>query len=443
MYRGPKKGKTEKAPKREINRLKWLVISERTFVKPSNFFRIELLRDGKNYPVSDKYILDLKNGGKMTKTEMKQWLQVHMAAGIGPKRFRLLLDTFGTPERIINASLSELKGIPGFGSATSLQVHEGLRCVDPETELAAAEKAGVEILTLHDPRYPKLLATCPDPPALLYIKGELKEQDQLSLAVVGTRNPSHYGSDQAYRLSFLLAQTGITVVSGLARGIDGRAHRGALLAKGRTIAVLGCGLATIYPPEHTELADQIVREGGAIISEYPMNFQPQAGNFPARNRIVAGMTLGTLVVEAPFQSGALITATLAIEYNREVFALPGPVDFPNFQGCHQFIKTGKAKLVTSLEDILDELGQVGSILKSENTSPEKGPDKNDGLGDLLKAALTDPEKAIWDFLGHGPNDTDTICQLTNLPPAGVSAALTTLQIKGLVKTLPGNQFVRR
>jgi DNA processing protein len=379
----------------------------------------------------------------MTETEMKQWLHVHMAAGVGPKRFRLLLDTFGTPERIIKASLSELKGIPGFGSATSLQIHEGLKSVDPESELAAAEKAGVYLLTLHDPAYPKLLAACPDPPAVLYIKGELKEQDQLSVAVVGTRNPTRYGSEQAYRLSYLLAQAGITVISGLARGIDGQAHRGALLAKGRTVAVLGCGLGMIYPPEHAELADQIVGQGGAILSEYPMGFQPQAGNFPARNRIVAGMTLGTLVVEAPLQSGALITAALATDYNREVFALPGPVDFPSFQGCHQFIKTGKAKLVTSLEDILDELGQVGSILKAENPLPEKVPDKNDALGDLLKASLTDTEKTIWDFLGHGANDTDTICQITQLPPQTISAALTTLQLKGLVRTLPGNQFARR
>ncbi|MFA5864628.1 MAG: DNA-processing protein DprA [Phycisphaerae bacterium] len=391
----------------------------------------------------------------MTRNDLLSWLHVHLAAGVGPKRFKLLMDVFGSPQKITKASLSDLKYVPHLGPATARQIYEGLQSVDPESELLAAEQAGVNIIPLTDDSYPQLLASCADPPAILYVKGELKEQDQLSLAVVGTRRPCHYGNEQAYRFGYLLAQAGIAVVSGLARGIDGQAHRGAMLAKGRTIAVLGCGLGQIYPPEHKDLADEIIRQNGAIISEYPMNIQPTAGNFPARNRIVSGMTLGTLVVEAPLQSGALITAALATEYNREVFALPGPVDIPNFQGCHQFIKSGKAKLITSLEDILDELGQVGTILKSETKSltktsrDRKGAGKelpskqNDTLSNLFQAALSPAEKTIWDFLGHGPNDTDTICQLCNLKAAEVSATLTTLQLKGLVKLLPGNQFTRR
>jgi DNA processing protein len=378
----------------------------------------------------------------MTREELRDWLHVHLATGVGPKRFSMLLEALGSPAKILRASVGQLKDI--VGPATGMLIYEGLKSVDAEAELTEVRNAGVRLLTVRDAEYPLLLASCPDPPAVLYVKGELKEQDQLSLAVVGTRNPTRYGSDQAYRLSYLLAQAGITVVSGLARGIDGQAHRGALLAKGRTIAVLGSGLGRIYPPEHAELAEQILEHGGAILSEYPMTFQPQAGNFPARNRIVAGMTLGTFVVEAPAQSGALITAALAIEYNREAFALPGPVDQPNFQGCHQLIKSGKAKLVTSLEDILDELGRVGQILKVERTAGEKVPDNpGEALGDLLKASLSDAEKAIWDFLGHGANDLDTICDLCSLPAAQVSASLTTLQLKGLIKNLPGNQFCRR
>jgi len=379
----------------------------------------------------------------MDRSELKDWLHVHMAAGVGPKRFQILLEVLGSPRDIIRASLTHLKGVPGIGPAVAAQIYEGLRTVDPETELADADRQNIRIVTPRDPDYPKLLATCPDPPMVLYVKGELKEQDQLSLAVVGTRSPSYYGSEQANRFGLLLAQAGITVVSGLARGIDGRAHRGALLAKGRTIAVLGCGLNHLYPPEHRELADQIVEQGGALLSELALNFAPQAANFPARNRIVAGMTLGTLVVEAPAKSGALITAELAQEYNREVFAVPGPIDQPGFLGCHQFIKSGKAKLVTCLEDILDELGQVGAILKPKAPSDSKTQVPDDSLSELLKASLTDTEKAVWDFLGCGPNDPDTIGSVCSLPAAQVCAAVTNLQLKGLVKILPGNQFTRR
>jgi len=380
----------------------------------------------------------------MIRSELLSWLHVHLATGVGPKRFRLLLDMFGTPERIIRASLTDLRAVPHLGPAIAMQIHEGLKSVDPESELAEAENAGIHIITLQDAEYPKLLKTCPDPPAVLYVKGSLTEQDQLSVAVVGTRSPSHYGSEQAYRFAYLLGQAGVTVISGLARGIDAQAHRGALLAKGRTIAVLGCGLRTIYPPENQELADQIVAFDGAIITEYPMHVEPQKGNFPARNRIVAGMTLGTFVVEAPARSGALITADLATDYNREVFALAGPVDQPGFHGCPDYIKSGRAKLVTCLEDILDELGAVGSILKANGQAQGHVPSQpDDSLGELLKTSLSEPERLIWDFLAHGPNDTDTICDLCKLKPAEVSASLTTLQLKGLVKSMPGNQYSRR
>ena len=238
----------------------------------------------------------------MERGELLDWLRIHLAAGVGPKRFRLLLEAFGEPANIVRASADHFRGISGVGYALSQQIFEGLRSVDAEAELAEAENAGVKIIPLSDPDYPELLKNCPDPPALLYVKGELAARDKLSLAVVGTRRPSRYGSEQTSRFSYLLAQTGFTIISGLARGVDADAHRGALLAKGRTIGVLGCGLGTMYPPEHVELAEQIVEGGGAVISEFPMGTEPLAGNFPARNRIVAGMTLGTLVTEAPIKS---------------------------------------------------------------------------------------------------------------------------------------------
>jgi DNA processing protein len=384
----------------------------------------------------------------MNRDDLRDWLHVHLAAGVGPKRFRLLLDTLGSPKNVVKASLERLREVP-IGYAVAQQIYEGLKSTDPDAEMTAAETAGVRLVTLADEDYPELLKTCPDPPPVLYVKGTLDKHSKLSLAMVGTRRPSHYGSEQAYRFAFLLAQAGFTIVSGLARGIDAQSHRGALLAKGKTIAVQGCGLNFVYPPEHAELAEQIIAGGGAVISEFPMSAAPQAGNFPSRNRIVAGMTLGTFVVEAPRKSGALITADLASEYNREVFAMPGPIDRPDFLGCHDFIKKGRAKLVASLEDILDELGLVGETLKtSKNTenkgkNDKKGSSPDEALGDLLSATLSADENQIWTFLAQGPNDIDTICSICNLPANQASASLTTLQLKGLIKPLPGNQFSRK
>ncbi len=391
----------------------------------------------------------------MNRDDLRDWLHVHLAAGVGPRRFRLLLEAFGSVKNVVNASLERLRELP-LGVALAQQIYEGLKSVDPEAELSAAESADVKIITLADDDYPELLKTCSDSPPVLYVKGRLDQQSKLSLAIVGTRRPGHYGSEQAYRFAFLLAQSGFTIVSGLARGIDAQAHRGALLAKGKTIAVQGCGLNYVYPPEHADLAKQIVDGGGAVISEFPMATAPQAGNFPSRNRIVAGMTLGTFVVEAPEKSGALITAELASEYNREVFAMPGPIDRPDFLGCHEFIKKGRAKLVTSIEDILDELGLVGETLKASrkvlkhdkisgknDRKGQNGSSTDEALSDLLSATLSESEKQIWTFLGHGANDIDTICSMCNLPASQASASLTTLQLKGLVKPLPGNQFSRR
>lgn len=382
----------------------------------------------------------------MNRDDLLNWLRVHLATGVGPKRFQSLLQVFGTPGNIVNASLEALREVPGLGRSVANLIYEGFKNVDPEAELTAAEKAGVTVVPIIDSAYPEFLRNCPDPPPILYVRGQLQDSDELSLAVVGTRRPGHYGSEQAYRFSLLLAQAGFVIVSGLARGIDAQAHRAAILAKGRTLAVLGSGLNQIYPPEHLELADQIVKAGGAILSEFPMNTAPQAGNFPARNRIVAGMTLGTLVVEAPMQSGALITAALAQDYNREVFAVPGPIDQTGFAGSHEFIKTGKAKLVTCLEDILDEFGQVGRALKPKSSKPSDSRtvgSPEESLGELLSASLSDPEKRIWNFLAHGANDIDTIISMCRLAPNQVSAAMTTLQIKGLVKSMPGNQYTRR
>jgi len=379
----------------------------------------------------------------MEREELISYLRVHLAGGIGAVRFRRLLDAFGSPDRIAGASISELAGVEGIGPSTAAQIHEGLVTVDPEGEVTLAEQAGVKIITFNDPRYPELLRNSPSPPAVLYVKGELCEQDQLAIAVVGTRRASRYGSEQSSKFGYLLAQAGLTVVSGLARGIDVEAHRGALLAGGRTVAVMGGGLASVYPPEHKDLADKIASGHGALISELPMRTSPEAGHFPARNRIIAAMSLGTVVIEAPQRSGALITASLAADFNREVFAVPGPIDMPTFFGSNELIKSGRAKLVSSLEDILDELGQAGSMIKSQLGSGDAPSEPRQlDISSIQTKGLNETERAVWEFLASGPNDIDTICQLCRLSPAEVSAALTMLQIKGLAKQLPGNQYCR-
>jgi len=379
---------------------------------------------------------------------LRDWLHLHLAVGVGPTTFHRLLSAFGDVGRALNASMGQLENVRGIGRATAEQIHQSLREIDPDEELAQAEAAGVEIVPFYDSRYPKALAAIPDPPSVLYVRGRLGEQDALSLALVGSRRCSRYGWEQSRRFGYLLGQAGFTIVSGLARGIDAAAHEGALAARGRTVAVLGCGLGHIYPAEHAELAMRIVESGGAVVSELPMNITPNAGNFPQRNRIIAGWSLGTLVVEAPSRSGALITARLATEYNREVFAVPGQIDKPASGGANAMIRDGQAKLVTCVEDVLDELGPVGETLKSGPSgtpSPDSlfdSPEDTAIRADLEKS-LTEPERQVWRLLETGPLDVDALCQQSGLNVPAVNGALTSLQLKGMIKSLPGNQFCRR
>lgn len=380
----------------------------------------------------------------MERDALVSYVRLHLATGVGAVRFRKLVDAFGSADRVRRATAGELAAVDGIGRVTAGQICEGLRTVDPERELELAQRAGARVVTFEDAEYPELLRQSPSPPALLFVKGELRKEDQLAIAIVGTRRAGRYGAEQAYRFGSLLARAGFTVVSGLARGIDSQAHRGALHGGGRTVAVIGAGLMNLYPPEHVSLVEQIADGRGAVISELPMGTAPDAKNFPARNRIVAAMSLGTLVIEAPKRSGALITARYANEFNREVFAVPGPIDAAGFAGSNAWIKSGRAKLVGSLEDVLEELGHAGTMMKAEVEADagvtEPGQiDVAAGMADHLTGA----ERAIWEFLDAGPNDTDTICQFCELSVSDVSAALTMLQLKGLAKALPGNQFSRR
>ena len=376
----------------------------------------------------------------------RQYLRVHLTADIGPIRLRHLLKRFGSPEAVLAASMAELQQVEGIGPKLAEAVFR-LRDQDAmvEREIQQAASHGLKILCLEDPQYPQGLLNIPDPPICLYIRGRLEPADCVAVAVVGTRRCSHYGREQALRFGEALGSAGFTVVSGLARGVDSWAHRGALQGGGRTIAVLGNGLGTIYPPEHKPLAEQIISsDAGAVISELPSDIPPDAGNFPRRNRIIVGLSLGVIVVEAGKRSGALITARLASEYNREAFAVPGRVDRPEVSaGVNGLIRAGQAKLVTCLHDVLDELDQVGEIMGADLQTPEQPQEDVAAATTGRSTRLTTGERLILDAVVNGAEDADRIHQATKLDIAQITSTLTALQLKGLVRRLPGDRFVAR
>ncbi len=394
----------------------------------------------------------------------KNYLRLHLCPGVGPIRFAGLLRELGDIDRVLGASAAELARVEKIGPKVAEAIVRERGRVDVEGELALAEARGVRILCLADDAYPRPLRMIDDPPACLYVRGELRPTDAVALAVVGARHCSRYGAEQAERFAALLSHAGLTIVSGMARGIDAAAHRGALSGGGRTIAVMGCGLCHLYPPESAEFAERIV-ENGAIVSELPMNVAPDSKNFPPRNRIIAGLSLGVLVVEAAKRSGALISARLAGEYNREVFAVPGRIDLPQSEGCHELIKTGGAKLVTKLEDILEELGEAGRTLMASTTESSRlghrpdqmasstsgdrpSPTSADPASDsqqeptLFRPQLSETESRILGALAEEPMTAEALCEETALAPAQIARSLTTLQLKALVRRVAGDQFER-
>ena len=371
------------------------------------------------------------------------WLKLIRADGIGPTLFKRLLDFFGGVERIFTASVTELTKVEGIGNKTAESIVRTRDVFDVDSELALADKLGVWVIHLQDDRYPPALKAIYDPPPVLYIKGTLTRSDNLAMAIVGSRRCSHYGTEQANRFSHLLASAGFTIVSGLARGIDSAAHRGALATKGRTIAVQGCGLSNIFPPENKKLFEQIT-ENGAVISELPLTYEPLAENFPGRNRIIAGLSMGVLVVEATYRSGALISAQAVMENNREVMAVPGRIDSPCSLGCHKLLKQG-ARLIDSIDEIMDALGYVGDGLKTHAaTAAAKAEQNAQGtLFDTSRLNLTEAEEAIVGHLNSEPVHVEELIESTQLSAAKVHSAVISLQLKGLVKQLPGNMLVKR
>ena len=361
----------------------------------------------------------------MQANELKYWVAFTQIPRIGRVRFKLMEERFGTLEAAWRAGLTELKAA-GVDDKSARLVATRKLAIDPDAEMSKLADRGVRAITWHDGEYPPRLKEIYDQPPVLYVRGELLPEDERSVAVVGTRKATAYGREAAYRLAYDLAGAGVTIVSGLARGIDAIAHRAALEAGRHTIAIVGSGLDVNYPQEHATLADEISRSG-AVVSEHPLGVRPKAENFPRRNRIMSGMTLGTLVVEAGEGSGALITANHALEQNREVFAVPGSVFAPGSRGTNRLIKESGAKLVSDYNDILEELNlsSVGQQLEMEALFPE------DGI-----------ESDVVSYVTFDPIHIDEIIRSSELSISAVSSALAMMELKGLVRQVGGMNYVR-
>ncbi len=350
---------------------------------------------------------------------LEAWLILHFTPGLGGEGARKLLRAFGTPEAIRIASLSSLKQY--VKPAVAAALHQGVET----TQLAATQhwlqQTGNHLVTLADADYPRALLNLSDPPLLLYVKGRLALLNQLALAVVGSRNATPQGKQNAEAFSKTLSEAGLCIASGLAQGIDAAAHRGALQGQGSSIAVVGTGLDRVYPAVHRDLAHQLA-EQGVLISEFPLGTPPLPANFPRRNRIISGLSLGCLVVEASLQSGSLITARLAMEQGRDVFAIPGSIHAPQSKGCHALIKQG-AKLTESAQDILEELDVV--------FQPRLPP-----------SSIEQSASNFLSDLGFDPVDLDTLSLRSGLTISELSAMLLTLELEGRVQLLPGNLYQR-
>lgn len=357
--------------------------------------------------------------------DRRYWLGLSCVHGIGPTTFRRLLDTLGSPEAAWRASPGALE-TAGLDKARIRGLEQTRLRLDLDAELARLARHGVDILTWNDTNYPRRLREIHDAPPVLYVRGQLLPVDEWSIAVVGTRRATSYGRQVTQELTAALAANGITVVSGLAKGIDACAHRAALESGGRTIGVLACGLDLLYPADHLALAREMAQTG-ALVSELPLGTRPVPGAFPARNRLISGLSLGVLVVEGDVGSGARITANFALDQNREVFAVPGSVFSPASRLTNGLIRDGQAKLVARVEDILEELNLSMVTQQLE-------------MKELLLGDET--EAAIYRHLSHEPTHIDDLGRLSGLPASSVSSTLTIMELKGLVRHQGGMRYVR-
>jgi len=355
-------------------------------------------------------------------------LQLLAVPGIGPVRVRALVGHFRSTETALSAPVHALSQVEGIERTLAENIRQANNAAIAQQQIGLAERHACHLLTFWDAEFPTILKKIYDPPVLLFVKGDLRADDESALAIVGTRVPTEYGKLAAERLAAAIASRRMTIVSGLARGIDTVAHQTAIKSGGRTIAVLGCGLDIIYPPENHRLAQEISQHG-ALVSEYFFGVKPDAVNFPRRNRIISGLACGVLVVEAGEESGALITAQTALEQGREVFAVPGSIFSPKSLGPHRLIQDG-AKLVMNIDDILVELPQQLDMFS-------KSP-----AAESLTVSLNELEQKVMALLSHEPAHIDSLARQAGLPTAQLLAALLELEFKNVVKQLPGKFFIK-
>lgn len=362
--------------------------------------------------------------------ESLYWLGLSLTPGVGAVIFRRLLQRFETPRAVFRASLKDLLRVEGVGEKLGEEIRKGFPEKRVEDELRRLQEVGGRFLVWRDEAFPQRLLEIEDPPPVLYIRGELKREDELAVALVGSRKTSAYGRIFAERLSRDLVRHGVTIVSGMARGIDSVAHWGAITEGGRTIAVLGCGVDVIYPPENRSLFGKI-QDQGAILSEFPMGSLPEGGHFPRRNRIISGIALGVVVVEARKGSGSLITARYALEQGREVFAVPGNVGTEGSLGTNRLIKEG-AKLVESSEDILEEILPQWS--REKEVRPREGP---------MGPFFSEEEQRLLNLMGLTPIHIDALIRESGIDAGRISSLLLGLELKGVVAQWPGKCFTKK
>lgn len=358
-------------------------------------------------------------------------LRLNLVPGIGPRTYQLLLDRFKTPAGILRASVSQLQEVQNVGPKLAMSIVTHGTVAAAREELARTRAAGASLLIRGSVGYPPDLDRIPDPPTVLYCMGTLLPADQLAVGIVGSRHCTAYGRQQAFRIAQGLARAGMTIVSGLARGIDAEAHKGALEVGGRTIAVCATGLGTVYPPEHVDLANSI-RQQGCLLTEAPIDQQPKAGLFPQRNRIISGISRGVILIEAGRNSGALHTARHAMEQNREVFAVPGRIDSEASLGCLDLIRDG-ATLIRDVDDVLNALGPLTTPVQRTSTETIHKP---------AELQLSDQQRTILNLVSAEPIPIDEVMRSVAIESSRVLSTLTILEMKRLVRRLPGG-FIQR
>lgn len=405
-------------------------------------------------------------------SSLAAWLRLQLSPGIGGASMRRLLAAFSLPERVFPASLEELEAVVSRKQARALLQEPNGYPAALETLERWLQAPQHQVVTLADAAYPKALLESPDPPAFLYVAcadaswwNRWATMDQAPLlAMVGSRNPTPQGVAHAQSFAQSLSEQGLVIVSGLALGIDAAAHQGALRGSGRTLAVVGTGLLSVYPKQHAALADEIIQRGGAIVSEFPLTAGPHASHFPKRNRIITGLSLGCLVVEASLKSGSLISARLSMEANREVFAIPGSIHAPQYKGCHALIKQG-AKLVECVADVLEDLPDgwnvsasneqalhterqqqvielVPTSLQTPTATPTPTLTPNSASSSESPVAIGQAKHALLDWMGYDPIDADALQIRSHLTPSDLQVQLLQLELTGYIQRLPGGQYQR-